>query len=83
MCFIQRHEDPLVFVLKHDGTGKQYFKVENEQQLVRSEITLYRCTMLYAQCNYSMYDASRGDLKGEGGDTGSNIVACMCCSARV
>ena len=34
-CFLQRHDDPLVFCLKHPGMGKEYFKAETEEQLDR------------------------------------------------
>ena len=29
---IQRQHDPLVFSLKHPGTGKLYFKADTEEQ---------------------------------------------------
>ena len=30
--FLQRQHDPLVFCLKHPGTGKLYFKTDTEEQ---------------------------------------------------
>ena len=33
--YLQHESDPLVFVLDHPGTGKDYFKVDSKEQLDR------------------------------------------------
>ena len=43
MSSLQRHQDPLVFCLRHPGTGKLYFKTDTEAQRDRYIVSMYTC----------------------------------------